>query len=57
MKILVINGSPKGQGSNSLRLTERFVQGVTAAEAPAGHQASVEVLTISELQIAALRKS
>ena len=55
MKILVINGSPKGQGSNSLRLTERFVQGVTAAEASAGHQASVEVLTISELQIAACK--
>ena len=28
MRILIINGSPKGEKSNSLRLTHAFVEGV-----------------------------
>lgn len=32
MKVLVINGSPKGARSNTLRLTQAFVEGLGAAE-------------------------
>ena len=28
MKILIINGSPKGEKSNSLQLTQAFVRGM-----------------------------
>ena len=30
MKILLINGSPKGKRSNSLRLAEKFIEGIRA---------------------------
>ena len=30
MKILLINGSPKGKASNSLRLANSFIEGVKA---------------------------
>lgn len=29
MNILVINGSPKGERSNTLRLTNAFLEGIT----------------------------
>ena len=31
MKILVLNGSPKGTRSNSMRLTEAFLEGLQEA--------------------------
>lgn len=47
MNILVINGSPKGSRSNTLRLTDAFVTGVSRQT---GTQ--VELLTLSKLNIA-----
>lgn len=47
MNILVINGSPKGSRSNSLRLTDAFVKGVSSQT-----DSHVEQLTLSKLDIA-----
>ena len=47
MNILVINGSPKGSRSNSLRLADAFVKGVSRQT-----DSQVEQLTLSKLDIA-----
>lgn len=47
MNILVINGSPKGSRSNSLRLTDAFVKGVSSQT-----DSHMEQLTLSKLDIA-----
>ena len=55
MKILLINGSPKGTGSNSLRLAERFVSGVRAEREKSGESVSVEALHAASLTISPCR--
>ncbi len=52
MNILVINGSPKGERSNTYRLTQAFLNGISAQEERSGRQApAIEVLEISKLTI------
>ncbi len=47
MNILVINGSPKGERSNTLRLTNAFVDGMTAAAAADVRRIDVGKLDLS----------
>lgn len=46
MKILIINGSPKDERSNSLKLTKAFVEGIQAE-----CDAEVEYISVSKLHI------
>lgn len=48
MKILVINGSPKGDGSNSYRLTKAFLNGMNMGISSSGGEDAVEV---EEIQV------
>lgn len=43
MKILVINGSPRGERSNTLRLTRAFTRGLCAAAPAARSKSSTSV--------------
>lgn len=47
MKILVINGSPRGKRSNTLRLTESFIQGMTSARS----DIEIEYINLTEKKI------
>ena len=52
MKILAINGSPKGKRSNTWRLTSAFLEGITAKEESVGVQPlEIETLNIGSLNI------
>lgn len=52
MNILVINGSPKGERSNTWRLTRAFLEGMSAHEKTACGQApSIEALSVGNLDI------
>ena len=52
MRILAINGSPKGKQSNTWRLTSAFFQGITAQEEDARGQApTVDTLSVGALDI------
>lgn len=52
MKILAINGSPKGKRSNTWRLTCAFLEGITIQEENDGAQApEIETLNIGSLNI------
>ena len=52
MNILAINGSPKGERSNTWHLTSAFLQGITAQEESARGQAPVvETLNVGMLDI------
>ena len=53
MKILLINGSPKGKRSNSLRLAESFIDGVRTKIEGNGEQVAVEKLDVASLNIRA----
>ena len=55
MKILIINGSPKGKNSNSLRLAASFVEGYKAKAEKNGAPVSVEQLDVAALKIGACR--
>ena len=55
MKILVINGSPKGKRSNSLRLTEAFLKGLSDACEGKGEAAEVCQLNVASLNIGACK--
>ncbi len=55
MKILIINGSPKGKNSNSLRLAVSFVEGYKAKAEKNGAPVSVEQLDVAALKIGACR--
>ena len=52
MKILLINGSPKGAKSNSLRLAHSFVEGIREQESERERAVEVEELHLSTLRIA-----
>lgn len=51
MKILVINGSPKGEKSNSLRLTNAFVEGLKKGNDAKQIQTEIEQLDVAKLHI------
>ena len=52
MNILVINGSPKGERSNTYRLTSAFLEGIRAGEERLGHQSpKAEVLDVCKLDL------
>lgn len=52
MKILAINGSPKGKRSNTWRLTSAFLEGITIQKENGGAQApEIETLNIGSLNI------
>lgn len=52
MKILAINGSPKGNRSNTWRLTCAFLEGITIQEEKGGAQApEIETLIIGSLNL------
>lgn len=52
MKILAINGSPKGNRSNTWRLTCAFLEGITIQEENGGAQApEIETLNIGSLNL------
>lgn len=52
MKILAINGSPKGKRSNTWRLTCAFLEGITIQEENGGVQApEIETLNIGSLNL------
>lgn len=53
MKILLINGSPKGKRSNSLRLAESFIDGVRTKIEGDGDHVAVDVLNIASMKIGA----
>lgn len=48
MKVLLINGSPKGKGSNTYKLSTAFIEGMTSA---AGESVSVEELQVNRLDL------
>lgn len=52
MKILLINGSPKGAKSNSLRLAHSFLDGIREHESERERAVEVEELHLSTLRIA-----
>lgn len=52
MKILAINGSPKGNRSNTWRLTSAFLEGITAKEESSGSRTpEIETLNIGSLNL------
>lgn len=52
MKILAINGSPKGKRSNTWRLTSAFLEGINIQEENGGAQApEIETLNIGSLNL------
>ncbi|MBR6341146.1 MAG: NAD(P)H-dependent oxidoreductase [Treponema sp.] len=55
MNLLIINGSPKGKRSNSLRLTKSFVEGFKSAKEKNGEQVVVEELELASMNIGACR--
>ena len=55
MKILLINGSPKGQRSNSLRLATSFIGGVRSEREESGETVTVEELHIASMNISSCK--
>ena len=55
MKILLINGSPKGKRSNSLRLAEKFIEGVRCGAQKEGIQVRVDEVEVASLKISPCR--
>ncbi len=55
MKILLINGSPKGKKSNSLRLAASFVEGVKSTAEGRGEEVTVDEVEVVSLKISACR--
>ena len=55
MKILLINGSPKGQRSNSLRLATSFIDGVRSEREESGETVTVEELHIASMNISSCK--
>jgi multimeric flavodoxin WrbA len=38
MNILILNGSPKGENSNTFKLTQAFIDGITMAQSVLKHR-------------------
>ena len=55
MKILLINGSPKGKGSNSLKLAYSFLEGFKDGCARKGEDLSIEELHVASMKIGACK--
>ena len=55
MKVLVINGSPKGERSNSLKLTKAFVDGMKEAAAAKEQTFEVHQMNVASMKIAPCR--
>lgn len=51
MKILVINGSPRGKGSNTYKLTKAFLGGMKTKIEAAGEAFEVEEMQVNQLDI------
>ena len=51
MNILVINGSPRGKGSNSRKLTAAFLEGVKQETERAGDTVRTEELQVNQMDI------
>ena len=51
MNILLINGSPKGKNSNTLRLADSFLEGVRSKLQENGSPVSAEAVDVSSLKI------
>ena len=54
MKILLINGSPKGNASNSVRLANAFIEGFQA-ETEKSDEVIIDELNLSSLKIASCK--
>lgn len=55
MKILLINGSPKGKRSNSLRLAKSFIEGIKAVNENTNTPVEVDELELASLTIGACK--
>lgn len=55
MNVLLINGSPKGKNSNSLKLAYRFMEGLKSEYANAGKEMSIEELHVASMDINACK--
>ena len=55
MNILLMNGSPKGKGSNSLKLAYSFLEGLKDGCACKGEDLSIEELQIASMKIGACK--
>ena len=55
MRILIINGSPKGEKSNSLRLTHAFVEGIKKENQSKQILTEIEQLDVLKLDIKGCR--
>lgn len=51
MKILLINGSPRGKNSNSLRIASKFIEGVSEEAAKRGETVILDEVSVSALRI------
>ena len=51
MKILVLNGSPKGEKSNTLQLTRAFCEGLEDAQAESHSVCKTEILPVCQMEI------
>ena len=55
MNILLINGSPKGKRSNSLKLANSFIEGLKQKKEENGEQVTVCEMDVAALKIGACR--
>lgn len=55
MNVLLINGSPKGKNSNSLKLAYNFIEGLKSEYANNGKEISIEELHVASMNIDACK--
>lgn len=55
MNVLLINGSPKGKNSNSLKLAYSFIKGLKSEYANNGKEISIEELHVASMDIGACK--
>lgn len=55
MNVLLINGSPKGENSNSLKLAYSFIEGLKSEYANNGKEISIEELHVASMNIDACK--
>ena len=51
MKILVINGSPKGKKSNTYKLASAFLEGMRLETESAGEEVHIEEMQVNQMEI------